>query len=228
MPMTAASAYSKHSNLSNAKAMRARIHRREDFRRTITEGPVATSLAYRFSLARFINDRASRVRPSVAAVDLVPYQGSDNIRQDIRVERFSAGAITSYVTARSAPHCRRFRQADTKVELRRMAASLAIAISRSSCSNSSISRDVFYKCHHRSNKSDPRVVGARAASSISTTASARARGSRESTNIRRGAQIVGEILSGLQPSGRPGKPSILEEAKMFTELCHLDAPQHIL
>ena len=36
--------YSKGSNLSNAMAMRARIHRRDDFRRTIAEGPPAASL----------------------------------------------------------------------------------------------------------------------------------------------------------------------------------------
>ncbi|HYL57411.1 MAG TPA: hypothetical protein VEU51_00970 [Candidatus Acidoferrales bacterium] len=85
--------YSKGSNLSNAMAMRARIHRRDDFRRTIAEGPPEASLrGPLLTDAKYPDVLVARAFSNGEDLDLVLYPGSQNDRQEIRVERLRPGA----------------------------------------------------------------------------------------------------------------------------------------
>jgi hypothetical protein len=85
--------YSKGSNLSNAMAMRARIHRRDDFRRTIAEGPPEASLrGPLLTDAKYPDVLVARAFSNGDDLDLVLYPGSQNIRQEIRIERLRPGA----------------------------------------------------------------------------------------------------------------------------------------
>ncbi len=95
--------YSKGSNLANAMAMRARIHRRDDFRRTITEGPPDGSLRGPIlSDARYPDVLVAHAFSSGDDLDLVLYPGSQPGRQEIRVERLRAGA--RYVMRNGSEH----------------------------------------------------------------------------------------------------------------------------
>ena len=85
--------YSKGSNLSNAMAMRARIHRRDDFRRTIAEGPPEASLRGPILTdAKYPDVLVARAFSDGAGLDLVLYPGAKPSPQDIRIERLRPGA----------------------------------------------------------------------------------------------------------------------------------------
>jgi Linalool dehydratase/isomerase len=85
--------YSKGSNLSNAMAMRARIHRRDDFRRTIAEGPPEASLRGPILAdAKYPDVLVARAFSDGDGLDLVLYPGAKPGRHDIRVERLRPGA----------------------------------------------------------------------------------------------------------------------------------------
>ncbi len=85
--------YSKGSNLSNAMAMRARIHRRDDFRRTIAEGPPEASLRGPILTdAKYPDVLVARAFSDGAGLDLVLYPGAKPGPQDIRIERLRPGA----------------------------------------------------------------------------------------------------------------------------------------
>ena len=95
--------YSKGSNLSNAMAMRARIHRRDDFRRTIAEGPPSASLCGPLLTdAKYPDVLVARAFSNGDDLDLVLYPGSQNARQDIRLERLRPG--TNYVMRNGSEH----------------------------------------------------------------------------------------------------------------------------
>ena len=69
--------YSKGSNLSNAMAMRARIHRRDDFRRTIAEGPPEASLRGPILTdAKYPDVLVARAFSNGDDLDLVLYPGA--------------------------------------------------------------------------------------------------------------------------------------------------------
>jgi len=85
--------YSKGSNLSNAMAMRARIHRRDDFRRTIAEGPPEASLRGPILTdAKYPDVLVARAFSDGAGLDLVLYPGANPGPQEIRIERLRPGA----------------------------------------------------------------------------------------------------------------------------------------
>jgi hypothetical protein len=85
--------YSKGSNLSNAMAMRARIHRRDDFRRTIAEGPPEASLRGPILTdAKYPDVLVARAFSNGDDLELVLYPGANPGRQDIRVERLRPGS----------------------------------------------------------------------------------------------------------------------------------------
>ena len=85
--------YSKMSNLSNINAMRARFHRRDDFKNTVTQGPpestfrgpILTDASYpEVLVARAFSDGDD--------LEMVLYPGKQPGAQDIRVERLRPGA----------------------------------------------------------------------------------------------------------------------------------------
>ena len=85
--------YSKGSNLSNAMAIRARIHRRDDFRKTIAEGPPEAALRGPIlSAAKYPDVLVARAFSDGDDLDLVLYPGGDAGPQEIRVERLRPGA----------------------------------------------------------------------------------------------------------------------------------------
>ncbi len=85
--------YSKGSNLSNAMAMRARIHRRDDFRRTIAEGPPEASLRGPILAdAKYPEVLVARAFSNSDDLELVLYPGAKPGPQEIRVERLRPGA----------------------------------------------------------------------------------------------------------------------------------------
>jgi hypothetical protein len=85
--------YSKGSNLSNAMAMRARIHRRDDFRRTIAEGPPEASLRGPILTdAKYPDVRVARAFSNSDDLELVLYPGAKPGPQEIRIERLRPGA----------------------------------------------------------------------------------------------------------------------------------------
>jgi hypothetical protein len=85
--------YSKGSNLSNAMAMRARIHRRDDFRRTLAQGPPEASLRGPILAdAKYPEVLVARAFSDGDDLDLVLYPGGKPCRQEIRVERLRPGA----------------------------------------------------------------------------------------------------------------------------------------
>jgi hypothetical protein len=85
--------YSKGSNLSNAMAMRARIHRRDDFRRTIAEGPPDASLRGPILTdAKYPDVLVARAFSNSDDLELVLYPGAKPGPQEIRIERLRPGA----------------------------------------------------------------------------------------------------------------------------------------
>jgi hypothetical protein len=85
--------YSKGSNLSNAMAMRARIHRRDDFRKTIAEGPPEASLRGPIlTEAKYPEVLVARAVSNGDDLDLVLYPGAKPGSQEIRIERLRPGA----------------------------------------------------------------------------------------------------------------------------------------
>ncbi|HVA78164.1 MAG TPA: hypothetical protein VNF27_09725 [Candidatus Binataceae bacterium] len=95
--------YSKGSNLSNAMAMRARIHRRDDFRRTIAEGPPEGSLrGPLLTDAKYPDVLVAHAFSNGDDLDLVLYPGLQPGQQEIRVERLRPGA--RYVMRNGSEH----------------------------------------------------------------------------------------------------------------------------
>jgi hypothetical protein len=85
--------YSKGSNLSNAMAMRARIHRRDDFRRTIAEGPPEASLRGPILTdAKYPEVLVARAFSNSDDLELVLYPGAKPGPHEIRIERLRPGA----------------------------------------------------------------------------------------------------------------------------------------
>jgi hypothetical protein len=85
--------YSKGSNLSNAMAMRARIHRRDDFRRTIAEGPPEASLRGPILTdAKYPDVLVARAFSNGDDLELVLYPGANSGPQNIRIERLRPGS----------------------------------------------------------------------------------------------------------------------------------------
>ncbi len=74
-------------------AMRARIHRRDDFRRTIAEGPPEASLrGPLLTDAKYPDVLVARAFSNGDNLDLVLYPGAQPGQQIIRVERLRPGA----------------------------------------------------------------------------------------------------------------------------------------
>ncbi len=85
--------YSKGSNLSNAMAVRARFHRRDDFRNAIARGPAASALRGPIMAdARYPDVLVARAFSDGEALDLVLYPGTNPGPQTIRIERLRPGA----------------------------------------------------------------------------------------------------------------------------------------
>ena len=85
--------YSKGSNLSNAMAMRARIHRRDDFRKTIAEGPPEGSLRGPILAdAKYPDVLVARAFSNGDDLNLVLYSGAKPGTQKIRIERLRPDA----------------------------------------------------------------------------------------------------------------------------------------
>lgn len=85
--------YSKMSNLSNINAARGTIHRRDDFRNTIMQGPPASTLKGPILAdAKYPDVMVARAFSNGDDLDLVLYPGVQEGRQSIRVERLRPGA----------------------------------------------------------------------------------------------------------------------------------------
>jgi hypothetical protein len=85
--------YSKMSNLSNITAARARIHRRDDYRNTIMQGPPASALRGPIVAgAKYPDVLVARAFSDGDDLELVLYPGAADGVQDIRVERLRPGA----------------------------------------------------------------------------------------------------------------------------------------
>jgi hypothetical protein len=95
--------YSRGSNLANAMAMRARIHRRDDFRRTIAEGPPEASLRGPvLSAAKYPDVLVARAFSDGDDLDLVLYPGADSGSHNLGLERLRPGA--KYAIRNGAEH----------------------------------------------------------------------------------------------------------------------------
>ncbi len=85
--------YSRGSNLSNAMAVRAQFHRRDDFRNAIAEGPPASVLRGPILAdARYPDVLVARAFSHGDDLDLVLYPGAHPGPQTIRIERLRPGA----------------------------------------------------------------------------------------------------------------------------------------
>lgn len=85
--------YSKMSNLSNITAVRARIHRRDDYRNTIMQGPPESALRGPvLAGAKYPEVLVARAFSDGNDLELVLYPGAAPGVQDIRVERLRPGA----------------------------------------------------------------------------------------------------------------------------------------
>jgi Linalool dehydratase/isomerase len=95
--------YSKMSNLSNIAAVRARIHRRDDFRNTVMQGPPEP--VFRGPLvvdARYPDVLVARAFSNGDDLDLVLYPGAEPGPQNIRLERLRPRA--QYAMRNGAEH----------------------------------------------------------------------------------------------------------------------------
>jgi hypothetical protein len=112
--------YSKGSNLSNIMAVRARIHRRDDFRNAVTQGPPES--AARGPIlggAKYPDVLVARAFSNGEDLELVLYPGANPGSQNLRLERLRPGA--TYVMRNGTEH--RFAadnsgSADLQIELR--------------------------------------------------------------------------------------------------------------
>ncbi len=85
--------YSKASNLSNAMAMRARIHRRDDFRNVIVQGPPES--VFRGPIlteANYPDVLVARAFSNGEDLELVLHPGAAHGAQQIKLERLKPGA----------------------------------------------------------------------------------------------------------------------------------------
>ncbi len=95
--------YAKMSNLSNITAARARFHRRDDFRRTIMEGPPEAALRGPIlAEARYPQVLVARAFSNGEDLAMVLYPGGTPGAQDIRIERLRPGA--KYLMRNGAEH----------------------------------------------------------------------------------------------------------------------------
>lgn len=95
--------YSKMSNLSNITAVRARIHRRNDFRNTVMQGPPETSLRGPILAdAKYPDVLVARAFSDGDDLELVLYPGSESTSQQIHVDRLRPG--TTYMMRNGAEH----------------------------------------------------------------------------------------------------------------------------
>jgi Linalool dehydratase/isomerase len=85
--------YSKGSNLSNIMAVRARIHRRDDFRKAVTQGPPESALRGPILAgAKYPDVLVARAFSNGDDLELVLYPGAGQGAQSIRLERLRPGA----------------------------------------------------------------------------------------------------------------------------------------
>ncbi len=95
--------YSKMSNLSNINAARGAIHRRDDFRNTIMQGPPEASLRGPILTgAKYPDVLVARAFSNGDDLDLVLYPGAGDTAQNIRIERLRAR--TEYVLRNGTEH----------------------------------------------------------------------------------------------------------------------------
>ncbi len=84
--------YANGSNLANVMAVRARIHRRDDFRNAVIKGPSEEALRGPvLADARYPDVLVARARSSGDDLDLVLYPGTDQVSQSLRIERLNPG-----------------------------------------------------------------------------------------------------------------------------------------
>ncbi len=112
--------YAKGSNLSNIMAVRARTHRRDDFRTAVTQGPPESALRGPIlGGAKYPDVLVARAFSNGEDLELVLYPGANPGAQNIRLERLRPGA--NYVMRNGTEH--RFTAdnsgaADLQIELR--------------------------------------------------------------------------------------------------------------
>lgn len=95
--------YSKGSNLSNIMAARARIHRRDDFRIAVRQGPPESALRGPIlSAAKYPDVLVARAFSNGEDLDLVLYPGANTGVQKLRLERLRPAA--KYVMRNGAEH----------------------------------------------------------------------------------------------------------------------------
>lgn len=95
--------YSKGSNLSNIVAVKARIHRRDDFRIAVTQGPPETALRGPVLAGiKYPDALVARAFSNGDDLELVLYPGTAQGSQQIRIERLRPGA--KYVLRNGSEH----------------------------------------------------------------------------------------------------------------------------
>ncbi|HVN28913.1 MAG TPA: hypothetical protein VMT64_10530, partial [Candidatus Binataceae bacterium] len=95
--------YSKGSNLSNIMAVKARVHRRDDFRKAVTQGPPeSTQRGPILTGVRYPDVLVGRAFSNGEDLEIVLYPGSSQPSQPIRIERLHPGA--RYAMRNGAEH----------------------------------------------------------------------------------------------------------------------------
>jgi hypothetical protein len=85
--------YAKGSNLSNILAARARIHRRDDFRTAVTQGPPESAMrGPLLAGAKYPDVLVARAFSNGEALELVLYPGALPGTHNLRLERLRPGA----------------------------------------------------------------------------------------------------------------------------------------
>ena len=85
--------YSKGSNLSNIIAVKAHVHRRDDFRKAVTEGPPESALRGPILTGvRYPDVLVGRAFSNGDDLELVLYPGTSEGPQQLRIERLRPGA----------------------------------------------------------------------------------------------------------------------------------------
>ncbi len=85
--------YSKGSNLSNIIAVKARIHRRDDFRTAVTQGPVESAMHGPILTGiKYPDVLVGRAFSNGDDLELVLYPGTSHTLQRLRIERLRPGA----------------------------------------------------------------------------------------------------------------------------------------